>query len=84
MIYTIGRTELYEVTFANATEECPPKKIGSTFEYEGGIVWQTKEEAQQAANHQDEDYSVYGVLADWEEDVENGHLTRDAELVKIE
>jgi len=86
MIYTIGRTELYEVSFAKATDEHPPKKVGSNPDsgYKGGNVWQTKEEARQVANRQGNDYSVYGVLANWEKDVQNGHLIHDAELVKIE
>lgn len=86
MIYTIGKTALYEISFAKATEANPPKKVGRNSEsgYKGGSVWQTEEEARQVANHHSEDYTVYGVLADWEEDVEDGHLTRDAEIVKIE
>lgn len=84
MIYTIGKTDVYEISFAKATEEHPPKKVGSNPDsgYKGGTVWQTENEALRAANQQPGDYSVYGVLADWEEDVQNGHLTRDAELVK--
>ena len=94
MIYTIGRSELYEITFRQATEEQPPMKLGSKTnanvrnDYEGGTVWKTKRQAQKAAARQLEDYTVYGVLADWDEDVEEkengkGKLTYDARLVEI-
>lgn len=94
MVYTIGRTELYEITFGQATEEQPPMKLGSKTssnvrdDYKGGTVWKTKRRAQKAAARQLEDYTVYGVLADWDEDVEEkengkGRLIYDARLVQI-
>ena len=73
MIYTVGRTEAYEKNFE---EQDQPQKLGKGLDldghpYEGGSVWKTPEEAQ---NYLDAngliDFSVYGVLADWERDTE--------------
>lgn len=93
MIYTIGRTELYEMTFQESTDQDPPTKIGLKTEadvnedYRGGVVWKTKEEALRAAKEQDKDYSVYGVTAEWDADVKEiegkNRLLYDSELVKI-
>ncbi len=93
MLYTIGRTELYEKTFEESTDQHPPTKIGLNTEanvnenYRGGVVWKTEEEARQAAQEQDEDYSVYGVLAEWDVDVRKtgskNRLLHDSELIKL-
>ena len=93
MIYTIGRTELYEKTFQESTDQDPPTKIGLKTEadvskgYKGGVVWKTKKEAWKVAQEQDENYSVYGVLAEWNTDVKKiegkNRLLYDSELVKI-
>ncbi len=93
MIYTIGRTELYEKTFQESTDQDPPTKIGLKTEadvnenYEGGVVWKTKDEALRVAHEQNKDYSVYGVIADWNTDVRKiegkNRLLHDSELVKL-
>ena len=93
MIYTIGRTELYEMTFQESSDQDPPTKIGLKTDvdvnggYEGGIVWKTKDEARRAAQEQEEDYSIYGVLAEWETDVKEiegkNRLLHDSELTKL-
>jgi len=93
MVYTIGRTELYEITFEESTDQNPPTKIdlkteaGVNEDYKGGVVWKTKKEAQKAAEEKQEDYSVYGVLADWNVDVKEiegkNRLLRDSELIKL-
>ena len=94
MIYTIGRTEVYEICFRQATDIHPPKKVGSETSanvrdgYKGGSVWRTEEAAQKAADRQREDYTVYGVKADWKTDVEQtgedvGRLLNDSELVRL-
>jgi hypothetical protein len=62
MIYTIGKTELYEQYFK---ERRTVKKQGRTKDYPGGSVWQTREEAEKCCS---KGYSVYGVEADWERD----------------
>lgn len=79
MIYTIGKTSLYEKYFE---EQDSPQKLGRGIDpynnsyYCGGSVWKTREEAQ--ANCP-EDYSVYGVIADWEIDTaeSEGNSWRD-------
>jgi len=93
MIYTIGRTELYEITFEESTDQDPPTKIGlkngaSVHEdYKGGVVWKTKKEAEEAAEEKQRDYSVYGVLADWNMDVKQikskNRLLHDSKLIKL-
>jgi len=91
MIYTIGHTESYERGF----QEAPASmiKIGRTKDYQGGIVFKTKEDAVEFLKKRhveiegrqipSTEFSVYGVLADWNKDVENGHLIRDAKLVQL-
>ena len=93
MIYTIGKTELYEKTFQESIEQDPPIKIGLKTEvevnedYRGGVVWKTKDEARRAAQEQEEDYSVYGVTAEWDTDVKEvegkNRLLYDSELTKL-
>lgn len=84
MIYTIGNTESYERAF---TEHGRVEKMGRHEGYPGGCVWKTRTEAEA---HCPEGYSVYGVLADWEEDTEPNpdqpwhDLLVDAPLVQLE
>lgn len=83
MIYTLGHTQSYEFYF---DEQSTPRKKGRTEDYVGGSVWRTKEEAQKRCP---EDYSVYGVIADWDTDTTpskhgNWHdLLIDALLVRL-
>lgn len=82
MIYTIGKTEIYESYISNDAH--PQKAIG-------GSVWETLERAQSYLDLVDlqHEYHVYGVLADWEtqtieHDGQEWHdLLIDADLVKI-
>jgi hypothetical protein len=77
MIYTIGNTESYEQYFRE--QESPMKSIG-------GSVWKTIEDAKLFCP---ESFTIYGVIADWENDTVNfdntqwNDLTRDALLVKL-
>src|SRR4030042_4677086 len=64
MIYTIGHIESYKQYFAEQHPEGPLKK-GRTSDYSGGSVWKTVGEA---AENCPENYSVYGVEADWDKD----------------
>jgi len=91
MIYTIGHTESYERGFRETPELMI--KVGRTQDYQGGIVFQTKEEVTEFLKRENveiegrqipsTEFSVYGVLADWDKDVENGHLIRDVKLVQL-
>ena len=66
MIYTIGHTESYMRSHKRSKYLGKPfYKIGRTEYYPGGSVWKTKGEAKQ---HCDASRSVFGVIADWEED----------------
>lgn len=89
MIYTIGKTKLYESYFemyADNPEEF--QKSGRSEGYSGGTVFKTPLEALTACPH---GYSVYGVVADWDEDTDQWSetaygardLLRDAQLVKL-
>lgn len=81
------------MTFQESTDQDPPTKIGLKTEadvdggYRGGVVWKTKDEAQRVAQEQEEDYSVYGVLANWNADVKEidskNRLLYDSKLVKL-
>jgi hypothetical protein len=91
MIFTIGYTESYEKGFRETPELMI--KIGRHDDYQGGIVFKTKEEAIEFLKKGNveiegrvipsEAFSVYGVLADWNLDVENCHLLKDAKLVQL-
>jgi len=64
MIFTIGHTQSYQLYFEKSKlngESC--NKLGRTKDYVGGSVWKTFEEATMACS---ENYSVYGVEADWD------------------
>jgi len=83
MIYTLGLTESYERYFR---EDAEPRKAV------GGSVWRTEAEVEAYKRHRPSwlnDYSIYGVEADWERDtkpVEGARwheLTREAKLVKL-
>lgn len=89
MIYTIGHTESYEKYLNEQGEDC--KKSGPTPGYRGGSVWKTREDAQEYLDEYGmEDYSVYGVLADWDTETrydDSGEswndLLVDARIVRI-
>jgi len=68
MIYTLGHTEAYERYFQ---EQGVPQKLGKTDDYVGGSVWQSFSEANKhRLKLKMNDFSVYGVLADWNSDTE--------------
>ena len=95
MIYTFGRTTSYD----KALRESTPKKLGKHDEYYGGAVWLTRGEAQAFVDSlpnkycpdwKAEDFSVYGVVADWETGAYKGEveapwhsLLKDSPLVKL-
>jgi len=97
MIFTFGRTSSYDRDF---NTESNPKKLGPQSDgYPGGSVWKTREEAQAFVDSlpnkycptlNAKDFSVYGVLADWDTDVYKSdseaswaNLKIDAPLVKL-
>ena len=86
MIYTVGKTEVYEDYMA---KDKNPEKA------KGGSVWRTKDDARGYlfSTKQDKTFSVYGIEADWEKDTEAVQgdppptwraLTKSAKLVKLE
>lgn len=59
MLYTIGHTESYEQYFR---EDNVPKKLGIDGAYQGGIVFETVDEAEKyLAKKNYTGYSVYGL-----------------------
>jgi len=98
MIYTFGRTFTYDKYLRTAMF---PEKLGRSNGYPGGSVWKTREEAQafvdsfpngHCPDWEPEDFSVYGVEADWETDTyiyAGDHrapwrsLKRNAKLIKL-
>lgn len=76
-IYCVGLTKNYEQYFR---EQNPPYKKGRTDDYEGGSVWKTYSEADKNCPP---GFSVYGILADWDKDVEGGFLLFDRALVQV-
>jgi len=80
MVYTVGHTELYNDYFERSTY--PKKKIG-------GSVWETQKDAENyLLQSQTKNFSVYGVIADWNIDtVSTPHewraLSKDSLLVKL-
>jgi len=74
VIFTVGKTEIYEPYLRDDPEAA---KLGRGNDhagnyYSGGSVWKTREAAQaylDLTNIQKE-FSVYGVLADWETQTE--------------
>jgi len=85
MLYTIGHTTSYEQYFLEQSPDGPHKK-GRDESYPGGSVWATFEEAHMNCP---ENYSVYGVDADWESDTVPSSdgtwhdLLKDAKLIKV-
>jgi len=80
MLFTVGHTLSYEQYF----DECSglknqPMKKGKTSDYPGGSVWLTKKEA---LAYCPKDYSVYGVLADWNKDTKPSPEGNWNELLK--
>jgi len=86
IIYTIGFTLDYERYFLSQDRVI---KQGRTNDYPGGGVWQTFEEAK-AHCDKNEGFSVYGVIANWDDTAESKdgggmrHLLRDSKLIKLE
>lgn len=83
MIFTIGKTDQYEPYIAS-DENAAKRK--------GGTVWQMQEEAEKwlQVSKVFKEYSVYGIEADWNVDVEidpedDGfyRLKRNAKLIKL-
>lgn len=59
MLYTIGNTKSYTQYFA---EDDQPRKLGIQGDYQGGAVFQTKEDAEEyLAKNNRTGYSVYGL-----------------------
>ena len=83
MIYTVGKTGVYDEALA---------KSPNLENAKGGLVWKTRDDAR---NHlmetkQDKTFSIYGIEADWDKDTEPALegkwrvLTKKAKLVKLE
>lgn len=86
MIFTVGHTISYQEYFNN------PKywNNGVPQKAKGGSVWKTKDEVLEylSIGYHGEEFSIYGVLADWEQDTENtgkswNNLLRDADLIRL-
>lgn len=78
MIYTIGHRESYEQGFREQPTGKFAKLGAGTLadgeDYAGGIVFKTREEAQEYIDSRKSlcyTYDVYGVEADWDEDTDN-------------
>ena len=88
MIFTIGRTINYERFFI---EQEQPQKLGRCDgNGPGGSVWETFDEVQAYLDSSGSDgYSIYGVIASWEEDTEQHEgrswhdLLKTSDLVKL-
>ncbi|RLG45578.1 MAG: hypothetical protein DRN81_01285 [Thermoproteota archaeon] len=86
IIYTLGKTSEYEMYFEQKERVV---KMGRSVNYLGGSVWETFEEAQRARMG-NKDFSVYGVLADWDhgtaasEEGSMRHLLRDSTVIKLD
>ena len=74
MIFTIGKTDVYEPYLRDDSDAA---KLGrgkdhAGNDYAGGSVWETREAAQVYLDvtNQKNEFSVYGVLADWKTQTE--------------
>lgn len=83
MLYTIGFEEGYD---DGLSQQDVLYKQGRTEEYKGGAVWKTEDAAREACPS--DNFAVYAVDADWEEDTwdpepKKGlrHLVSDAEIL---
>jgi len=81
MLYTVGKTALYERYFEE--QEKPRKAIG-------GAVWYSRDAAEKYLEDtgQKKKFTVYGVLADWNDTEYTGEVYRslkiEADLVKLD
>jgi len=88
MIFTIGKTINYERFFL---EQDQPQKLGRCKRSPGGSVWRTFNEVQTYLDSLGlDEYSIYGVIADWEEDTEQHggaswrDLLKNSDLIKLD
>lgn len=93
MIYTIGHTESYLQHF---NKQSIPKKLGRKKNlngeyYPGGSVFKTYIDAKKYLEREQlKDYSIFGVLANWDNDTEYdgvspfNDLLYDSELILLE
>jgi hypothetical protein len=91
MLFTIGHTETYEKLFEDAEKDGEPLfKAGRSAGYPGGSIWPSRSLAQRYLDMKEmNNYSVYGVLADWSDvDYRPGapfwDLVNARELVRLE
>lgn len=107
MIYTFGRTKIYNDGIKNSLNDDLFRKLGArdpspTFPngYPGGAVWRTRDGAQayvdslpndwSPSDWNSDDFSVFGVLADWDgdtaqiEDAPWRNLLRDSVVVILD
>lgn len=82
MLYTIGNTESYTRYLAQYGAECK-KAVG-------GSVWRTYREASKylKGERKDDEYSVYGVDANWDTDTEPTEykwhsLNKDCRIIEL-
>lgn len=73
MIFTIGHTKSYQTALKMAAGDGRPlRKQGKTDDYSGGYAFLSKEDAEKRiAEEYDEDFSVFGLDADWDKDTEH-------------
>ena len=82
MIFTIGKTDQYEPYIASDKDAAKAK---------GGTVWQSGlEAAEYLLSHDLSNFTIYGIDADWDMDVETDpendrfyRLKRDAKLIRL-
>lgn len=74
MIFTVGRTSIYEPYLR---DDPTAAKLGRGIDhngnyYPGGSVWRTHQAVQTYldATDQNKEFSIYGVVADWETETE--------------
>lgn len=69
MIFTLGKTDVYDPLLRDHPDAT---KEGRSDDYAGGSVWETFEAAQAYLDSTilGEEFSIYGVLADWETQTE--------------
>lgn len=70
-IYTLGHKETYRNAFLNLTQGKHLYKLGKYKGYPGGSVFKDEKSAQAYVDkYKNDDYAVFGVLADWETETE--------------
>lgn len=82
MIYTIGHKESYDSGLLEHSNNF--KKLGKTETYAGGIVFPSFSDAKQfLLDNEMHEYDVYGLVADWHKDTNDGNLINTSQIIKV-